>query len=83
MSSYTERLLEMAGQETKRKRRERQIAPAPDPVPTLDDVTFGSPEARALAEERGLTFRDFARSDVIPSGESGYLVDDVRAVLDA
>lgn len=80
MSTYRDELLAMAGRRLKRARALRKPPPAPDPVPTLDDVAFASPQARELAESLGLRFRDFAGSTVIPSGVNGYVSDDVRNV---
>lgn len=60
-------------------------APALDMVPTdaLEGVTFGSPQARILAEAEGMTWMDFAHSEVGASGATGYKVEDVRTILAA
>lgn len=46
----------------------------------LDAIAFGSPTAKKVAEEKGLTVEDFMHSDVAPTGENGYLTDEVRKV---
>lgn len=60
--------------------RHRAAPPEFDEGP-LDRVAFGSTRAKERAEEPpSLTWLDFAESSVVPSGEEGYLVEDVREV---
>lgn len=46
----------------------------------LDEVTFDSPPALALAKGWGMTWSDFAQSSRGPSGSFGFTVEDVKAI---
>lgn len=97
MTTIQERLLGAAGAKTRaayRKlygpdpvRAEPSPAPVrpprPDPLPLdpLEAVSFGSSAARDLAEEAGLHWADFAFDPKGASGESGWLVSDVKRVI--
>ena len=80
--SYREQKLAAAGRRMKAAKRAALAEHHPDPEYTLDDVTFASAAARDLAAEHGLTFYDFAKSPVTPSGITGFVTDDVRRVLE-
>lgn len=58
-------------------------APSAPSVPESDlgDVTFANPYARALAEAAGLTWFDFAHSEIKPSSIDGYWAVDVEAII--
>lgn len=48
----------------------------------LDSLAWGSEKGKKLAEKEGLTVADFASSGVTASGENGYLIGDVRKILE-
>lgn len=63
------------------------VSPSPPPSPPkvpehpLESVVFASEAARRLADAEGLTWMDFAQSNVPASGRSGYRVRDVAQVV--
>lgn len=83
MSPSESRRRRLANAARKRKARPRPGRLGPTPPASLGplaEVAFGSTQARRDAEEAGLSWRDFADSDVVPSGTEGYLVEDVKEV---
>lgn len=95
MTTIQERLLGASGAKTRAAYR-KLYGPDPEPkdpktsraprsvvLPEdpLEGVVFGSPAAQAAAEEAGLSWADFAFDPKGASGDSGWLVSDVRRVV--
>lgn len=85
MDTYQRRRLAMAGRRRKARPRPHRRSPPVDPGESMDPlfgVAFGSPQARKDAEGAELTWRHFAESDVVASGKKGYLVEDVKEIIE-
>jgi hypothetical protein len=80
---YQDLLLARAGRKSKARRRAALAAVRAvveeDRAPTLEGVAFVSRTAKALAEDAGLGWRDFAGARC--SGCAGYTAEDVRRVI--
>lgn len=78
---YRRRKLANAGKRTKQDRMPLPLVREISEADPLGRVSFGTIEAKQMAQFKGMTWRNFARSSVRPSGDTGYLEEDVEKIL--
>lgn len=84
ISETSKRKLAAAAKRRKARPRRGRLPdlPSEEDLDPLASVAFGSPGALSEAEAAGLTWADFASSGLTPSGSMGYLIEDVRAIVE-